>query len=134
MKAEYLADFVNKLVAGRLERPVTKRNARQLLHFYGYTWKKLKNGYYKRKMVSPEVVEHRDEYIVLAEAFHLHPKIFRFVSTDEVGFRTGGMETSGWCLTPMDEYDASSQSGVGIGYNMLNFLATFSTGSLRWTI
>lgn len=124
LTADILAEHINselKLSCCE-DEPMTKSEARALLNYLGYSWKKLKNGYYARKTLEPRVVKHRDEYIVAMEAMYSRPDLFHLICTDESGFRVNFVEQWGWCKAPEDVYDMNNQTGPGQGYNMLDFM------------
>ncbi len=103
---------------------VHHKDARSLLHFLGYKYKKLKNGYYVRRMLDEDVVQHRDLVIVLTEMYYTYPHLFRLVSMDETGVRCLRYEGYGWCLETevMDQYDERTASGPGVGLNLVTYM------------
>ena len=123
LTAAILSTFVNGLdVPCCKEEPMTIAEGRALLRHLGYSWKKLKKGYYARKSLEGRVVTHRDEYVVAMEALYSRPDLFHLICTDESGFRVNYVEQWGWCREPEDVYDLTNQTGPGQGYNMLDFM------------
>lgn len=123
LTASILAAFVNGLdLLCCKEEPMTIEEGRAFLRHLGYSWKKLKRGYYARKSLEARVVSHRDEYVVAMEALYSRPDLFHLVCTDESGFRVNYVEQWGWCREPEDVYDLTNQTGPGQGYNMLDFM------------
>jgi hypothetical protein len=103
---------------------VHHKDARSLLHFLGYKYKKLKNGYYMHRMMDEDVVKHRDVVIVMTEMYYTYPHLFRLVCMDETGVRCLRYEGYGWCLETemMDQYDGRTASGDGVGLNLVTYM------------
>jgi hypothetical protein len=103
---------------------VHSKDARALLHFLGYQYKKLKNGYYIHRMMDDDVVKHRDLVIVMTEMYHTYPHLFRLVCMDETGVRCLRYEGYGWCLETekLDQYDQRAASGPGVGLNLVTYM------------
>lgn len=123
LTASLLAAYINSLgLSCCADEPMDVLEARAYLRHLGYTWKKLKSGYYARKTLEKRVVTHRDQYVIAMEALYARPDLFELVCTDESGFRVNYVEQWGWCRVPEDEYDMSNQTGPGQGYNMMDFM------------
>lgn len=98
--------------------------SRLLLHELGYSWKKLKIGYYMKKAKEPWVVSHRLEVVQLLTYFINHHDLFVVFYQDESPFRKNIYQNFAWCSDsiPEHQYDARQKPGQGPGWNVCTFL------------
>lgn len=98
------------------------RQVSSLLHYFGYKWSKLKNGYFIKKMSEPKVINHRIELIPFLEYVEDCDK-FVVLYFDESQMRMNLYEGWGWTKTVRgSNIDRRMMSGKGFGFRVSAFL------------
>jgi len=78
-----LVDHVEDTYGVRL----SKKKCGRLLNNLGYSWKKMRGGYYKKKAKAEWVIAHRHHICLVLDFLHRHDEVFSIWYQDESAFR-----------------------------------------------
>jgi hypothetical protein len=108
--------------------------AQKLLHELGFSWKKLKIGYYKKKSKEQWIKDHRMQVVECLEYLD-NSQLFKVYYQDESPFRKNIYQNCAWVRDDdvEDQHDERQKPGAGPGWNVSCFITEDMTAPVLFS-